>query len=88
MHTVMRAGGGSGGAYRLDATTIFVYVLRGELGITVDAHTTVLNTGGCLTFGATHYTTDAVRPMARAEAWWTISPPIPAEDFSAAVCGN
>jgi mannose-6-phosphate isomerase-like protein (cupin superfamily) len=53
IHTVMRAGGGSGGAYRLDATTIFVYVLRGELGITVDAHTTVLNTGGCLTFGAT-----------------------------------
>ncbi|MDH6199009.1 mannose-6-phosphate isomerase-like protein (cupin superfamily)/DNA-binding Xre family transcriptional regulator [Mycobacterium frederiksbergense] len=88
MHTVMRPGGGSGGAYRLDATTIFVYVLRGALAITVDRESTVLNTGDCLTFGATqlhdwHNPTDG-----EAEVLWTIAPPIPAEDFRAAVRGE
>ncbi|ODR27322.1 XRE family transcriptional regulator [Mycolicibacterium porcinum] len=87
MHTVMRPGGGSGGAYRLDATTIFVYVLKGELSITVDGHTTLLNTGDSMTFGATqlhdwHNPTDG-----EAEVLWTIAPPVGAEDFRAAVRG-
>ncbi|MEX3646628.1 helix-turn-helix domain-containing protein [Mycolicibacterium porcinum] len=87
MHTVMRPGGGSGGAYRLDATTIFVYVLKGELSITVDGQTTLLNTGDSMTFGATqlhdwHNPTDG-----EAEVLWTIAPPVGAEDFRAAVRG-
>lgn len=88
MHTVMRPGGGSGGAYRLDAATVFVYVLRGGLSVTVDGATTVLDTGDCLTFGATklhdwHNPTDG-----EAEVLWTIAPPVGAEDFRAAVRGD
>ncbi|MFN3003051.1 helix-turn-helix domain-containing protein [Mycolicibacterium wolinskyi] len=88
MHTVMRPGGGSGGAYRLDAATVFVYVLRGRLSIAVDGENTVLDTGDCLTFDATrlhdwHNPTDG-----EAEVLWTIAPPVGAEDFRAAVRGD
>ncbi|MGV0740946.1 helix-turn-helix domain-containing protein [Mycolicibacterium sp. XJ870] len=88
MHTVMRPGGGSGGAYILDATTVFVYVLKGRLSITVDGESTLLNTGDSMTFGATQ-PHDWHNPTgAEAEVLWTIAPPVGAEDFSAAVRGD
>lgn len=88
MHTVMRPGGGSGGAYRLDAATVFVYVLRGELAIAVDGEATTLHTGDSMTFGATQLH-DWHNPTAgEAEVLWTIAPPVGAEDFSAAVRGD
>lgn len=88
MRTVMRPGGGSGGAYRLDAATIVAYVLRGALSITVDGETVVLNVGDCLTFGAKQLH-DWHNPTAgEAEVLWTIAPPVGAEDFCAAVRGG
>ncbi|QPG72562.1 helix-turn-helix transcriptional regulator [Mycolicibacterium mucogenicum DSM 44124] len=88
MHTVMRPGGGSGGAYRLEARTIFVYVLKGGLSITIDGQTTVLDTGDSMTFGATQLH-DWYNPTdGDAEVLWTIAPPVGAEDFSAAVRGG
>ena len=88
MHTIMRPGGGSGGAYRLDAATVFVYVLKGGLSITIEGQTTLLDTGDSMTFGATqlhdwHNPTDD-----EAEVLWTIAPPVGAEDFRAAVRGE
>jgi quercetin dioxygenase-like cupin family protein/DNA-binding Xre family transcriptional regulator len=88
MHTVMRPGGGSGGAYRLDATTIFVYVLRGALAITVDGESTLLDTGDCLTFGANQLHDWRNPTDGEAEVLWTIAPPVGVEDFRAAVRGD
>ncbi|CRZ17955.1 transcriptional regulator [Mycolicibacterium neworleansense] len=87
MHTVMRPGGGSGGAYRLDATTIFVYVLKGGLSITVEGQTTLLDTGDSMTFGATQLHDWHNPTEGEAEVLWTIAPPVGAEDFRAAVRG-
>jgi transcriptional regulator with XRE-family HTH domain len=85
MLTRMRPRGGSGGAYRLDAISIFVYVLKGSLAITVDGTATTLDTGDCLTFGATqlhdwHNPTDS-----ESEVLWAIVPPIPHEQLRSAL---
>jgi transcriptional regulator with XRE-family HTH domain len=69
MLTRMRPHGGSGGAYRLDAISIFVYVLKGSLAITVDGTaTTQLHDW--------HNPTDG-----ESEVLWAIVPPIPHEQF-------
>jgi transcriptional regulator with XRE-family HTH domain len=88
MHTVMRPGGGSGGAYHLDAETIFVYVLRGALSITVAGETFELGTGDCLTFDATKQHDWHNPTSGEAEVLWTIAPPVGADDFRSAVLGG
>ena len=83
----MRPRSGSGGAYTLDAVSIFVYVLAGSFVITVDGATSALNACDCLTFGATllhewHNPTDD-----DAEVLWVIAPPIATEQLRAVLRG-
>lgn len=81
IHTTLEPHGGSGGGYRLDATSICVYVLSGALSISVDGRESLLGAGDCLTFGAQqmhdwHNPTDT-----QTAVLWMIVPPIPQENF-------
>ena len=70
-------GGGTGGAYTLDSETIFVFVVRGCLRLTVDGNESLLKTGDSYTFSArTAHSWD--NPGAEeSEVLWSIVPPIP-----------
>lgn len=88
MRTRLGPHGGSGGAYTLDAESIFVYVLTGSLVITVNGTTTTLEAGDCLTFGATQ-AHDWQNPTdGDAEVIWVIVPPIPTEQLRAVRRGH
>ena len=50
MRSVLQPGGGTGGAYTLDSETVFVFVLRGSLRLTVDGQRCVLEAGDRYTF--------------------------------------
>ncbi|MBI3689561.1 MAG: helix-turn-helix domain-containing protein [Mycolicibacterium aromaticivorans] len=77
MRTVLRPGGGTGGAYTLESETIFVFVLRGCLRLTVDGQESVLKTGDCYTFSAkAAHSWDNPGPDV-SEVLWSITPPIP-----------
>jgi transcriptional regulator with XRE-family HTH domain len=76
MRTLLRPGGGSDGAYALDAVTIFAIVLRGRLDLVVDSVPRPLVAGESTTFSARllhewSNSTDAVT-----EVLWVIAPPL------------
>jgi transcriptional regulator with XRE-family HTH domain len=77
MRTRMRPGGGSGGAYTLDADTIFVIVQSGRLELEVGGTTMLLGPGDSTTFSAR--TPHAWRnPLdTDSEVLWVIAPPLP-----------
>jgi transcriptional regulator with XRE-family HTH domain len=81
MRTVMKPGGGSGGAYSLRATTIFVIVLRGALELTVDGELRSLGVGDSTTFPATAMHDWRNSASEEAEVLWVIAPPLAPEDF-------
>jgi len=77
MRTVLHPGGGTGGAYTLESETVFVFVLRGCLRLTVDGQESVLKSGDCYTFSAkAAHSWDNPGPEI-SEVLWTITPPIP-----------
>ncbi|WP_236147359.1 helix-turn-helix domain-containing protein [Mycolicibacterium sp. CH28] len=77
MRSVLQPGGGTGGAYTLDSQTIFVFVIRGSLRLTVDGQESVLKAGDCYTFsaGAAHSWDNP--GCDESEVLWSIVPPIP-----------
>lgn len=77
MRSVLHPGGGTGGAYTLESETIFVFVLRGCLRLTVDGQESVLKAGDCYTFSAkAPHSWDNPGP-GESEVLWSITPPIP-----------
>lgn len=82
MQTYLSPGGGSGGAYTLDADTVFAFVVRGQLDITVDGSLRHLDTGDSTTFSARLHHAWVNTGDADAEVLWVIAPPLPREAIS------
>ena len=84
MRTTMLPGGGSDGAYTLEAESIFVVVTQGQLSLEVDGKVSILETGHSMTFSARsphrwH------NPLAiESQVLWVISPPLPIPDHALA----
>jgi transcriptional regulator with XRE-family HTH domain len=72
-------GGGSGDEpYSLPADVEFVFVLAGQLEVTVGGEPVVLGQGDAFTFAAsTEHTFHAVRGAGRAQVLWVLSPALP-----------
>ncbi len=77
MRTVMQPGGGSDGAYTLDAETIFVIVLVGRLELDVDGERLTLDTGDTTTFPARSRHNWRNPLDTETEVLWVIAPPLP-----------
>jgi transcriptional regulator with XRE-family HTH domain len=77
MQTILRPGGGSGGAYTLDAETVFAFVLRGRLDLSVDGEPRRLAPGDSTTFSARlpHAWTNTA--PGETEVLWVIAPALP-----------
>ncbi|MGC0418793.1 helix-turn-helix domain-containing protein [Embleya sp. AB8] len=77
MRTVLSPGGGSGGAYALEAETVFAYMVRGSLELTVDGTVRRLGAGDSTTFSARleHGWTNPGE--VEAEVLWSIAPALP-----------
>jgi len=75
----IEAGGGSGAEpYRLPAGVEFVFILAGQLQVTVAGERIVLEEGDALTFTADMEHTFVVPPRAgRARVLWVLSPALP-----------
>jgi transcriptional regulator with XRE-family HTH domain len=77
MRSRMRPGGGSGGAYTLDAETIFVIVQFGQLELEVDGATMLLGPGDATTFSP-RLPHNWRNPLPTdSEVLWVIAPPLP-----------
>lgn len=77
MRSVLKPGGGTGGAYTLDSETIFVFVVRGCLRLTVEGAESLLKTGDSYTFSARAVHSWDNPGEEEAEVLWSIVPPIP-----------
>lgn len=77
MRTRMRPGGGSDGAYTLNAETIFVIVLEGQLHLEVDGKVMVLDRGDATTFSARKPHNWSNPLTTDSEVLWVIAPPLP-----------
>ena len=77
MRSVLKPGGGTGGAYTLDSETIFVFVVRGCLRLTVDGSESLLKTGDSYTFSARAVHSWDNPGAEESEVLWSIVPPIP-----------
>lgn len=76
MRTVLEPGGGSGGAYRIEAETIFAHVLRGNLHLVVDGEVRELNAGDSTTFAAQSLHEWHNPSASVSEVLWVVTPPI------------
>jgi mannose-6-phosphate isomerase-like protein (cupin superfamily) len=77
MRTTMQPGGGSDGAYTLEAESIFVVVLQGQLSLEVGGEVRILDTGDSTTFSA-RTPHNWFNPLAtESQVMWVISPPLP-----------
>ena len=77
MRTTMQPGGGSGGHYTLDAESIFVVVLQGELRIDIGGDERALGVGDSTTFSA-RTPHNWWNPLnTDSQVLWVISPPLP-----------
>jgi transcriptional regulator with XRE-family HTH domain len=76
MRSVMRPGGGSGGAYTLDAETIFVIVQYGQLELEIDGATILLGPGDATTFSPRLPHTWRNPLPTVSEVLWVIAPPL------------
>ena len=77
MRTLLRPGGGSDGAYVLDAVTIFAFVLRGQLDLIVDSVPRPLAVGESTTFSARLLHEWSNPTDSETEVLWVIAPPLP-----------
>ncbi len=76
--TTMQPGGGSDGAYTLDAESIFVVVLQGQLSLEVGGEVRILETGDSTTFSArTPHNWFNPSATDESQVLWVISPPLP-----------
>ncbi len=80
MRSVLQPGGGTGGAYTLDSETVFVFVLRGSLRLTVDGQQCLLEAGDCYTFSPRAAHSWENPGTEESEVLWSIVPPIPRAD--------
>ncbi|MFM9917924.1 helix-turn-helix domain-containing protein [Lacisediminihabitans sp. H27-G8] len=87
MRTLLRPGGGSAGAYALDAVTIFAIVLRGELDLIVDSVPRPLSAGESTTFSARLLHEWSNATDAETEVLWVIAPPLPRDLLPPALRG-
>ncbi len=79
MRTTMQAGGGSDGAYTLEAESIFVVVTLGQLYLEIEGEALVLETGDSTTFSA-RKSHNWHNPLeTESQVLWVISPPLPFE---------
>jgi len=77
MRTTMQPGGGSDGAYTLEAESIFVVVLQGQLSLDVGGEVRILDTGDSTTFSA-RTPHNWFNPLTtESQVMWVISPPLP-----------
>lgn len=77
MRTTMEPGGGSDGAYTLDAESIFVVVLQGSLTLEVGGEVRTLDFGDSTTFSA-RTPHNWFNPLdVESQVMWVISPPLP-----------
>lgn len=77
MRTTMQPGGGSDGAYTLDAESIFVVVLQGSLTLEVGDEVRTLEVGDSTTFSA-RTPHNWFNPLdSESQVMWVISPPLP-----------
>ncbi len=77
MRTVLQPGGGSGGSYRLDTETVFAYVLRGALEVTVDGEPRLLHQGESTTYPARAEHGWSNPSRAETEVLFVFAPPLP-----------
>jgi transcriptional regulator with XRE-family HTH domain len=77
MRTRMQSGGGSDGAYTLNAETIFVIVLEGRLHLEVDGKVMLLDKGDATTFSARKPHNWSNPLSTDSEVLWVIAPPLP-----------
>lgn len=77
MQSVMQPGGGSQGAYTLEADSIFVLVLSGQLSLEIAGRTVILETGDSTTFSArdAHNWHNPLKVESR--VLWVIAPALP-----------
>ena len=80
MRSVLQPGGGTGGAYTLDSETVFVFVVRGILRLTVDGQQCLLESGDCYTFSPRAAHSWENPGAEESEVLWSIVPPIPRAD--------
>ena len=79
MRTTMQAGGGSDGAYTLEAESIFVVVIAGQLFLDIEGEKRILETGDSTTFSA-RKSHNWHNPLdTESQVLWVISPPLPFE---------
>jgi len=79
MRTTMQPGGGSDGAYTLEAESIFVVVTQGQLFLDIEGEERVLETGDSTTFSA-RKSHNWHNPLdTESQVLWVISPPLPFE---------
>ncbi len=79
MRTTMQAGGGSDGAYTLEAESIFVVVTLGQLYLEIDGEALLLETGDSTTFSARKPHNWHNPLETESQVLWVISPPLPFE---------
>lgn len=75
MRTILRPGGSSGGAYSLEAETVFAHLVRGTLRLSVDGEPRFLEAGDATAFSAR-----AARVWdnpGEDEVLWSIAPALP-----------
>ncbi|MET9662022.1 XRE family transcriptional regulator [Streptomyces sp. NPDC006510] len=77
MRTILRPGGGSGGAYSLEAETVFAYLVRGTLRLSVDGEPRFLEAGDSTTFSARAAHAWDNPGEEEAEVLWSIAPALP-----------
>lgn len=81
MRTILEPGGGSGGAYSLQADSIFALVIRGSLELVVDRAPRHLQSGDSLTFPARSTHEWSNPGPVDAEVVWVITAPLPRQEL-------
>ncbi len=79
MRTLLEPGGGSDGTYTLATETVFAFVLRGRLALTVAGRAETLAAGDSLTYSARSPHAWHNPGPAVAEVLWTLAPPLRAD---------
>lgn len=77
MRSVMQPGGGSQGAYALEANSIFVLVVHGQLALEVGGVGMVLEAGDSTTFSAREQHNWHNPLDVESQVVWVIAPPLP-----------
>jgi transcriptional regulator with XRE-family HTH domain len=77
MRAVVEPGGGSGGEYTLETDTVFVFVLRGSLLLTIDGADRLLRPGQSTTYPGRVPRSYRNAGPEETELLWVLCPPLP-----------